>query len=80
MPDAVTLSESSSDVARRRLSIGVDAFCANDGIEGLESLCCKDYRWAKASNVVWEVNEQVELGLVEPSRRPLCCRSEEVMD
>ena len=47
--------------------ITVNAVRADDSIEGLESLCREEHRRAEAADVLWEMQYNVKLRLIEPT-------------
>lgn len=60
--------------------IAVDAMRTDDGIERLESFCCEKHWRSESPYMVREVQEDVELGLVEPARGQLAGSLKEVVD
>ena len=51
-----------------------------NGVEGLESLCGKENRRTKATNMLNQMPNDMKLGLVEPPRRPACSAVKEIVD
>lgn len=50
---------------------------ANNGVVRFEPFCGKENSRAKATNMVREMQENVELRLVEPTRCPECDKGKE---
>ena len=80
MTNAISLSKGMSNVTWRCMSIWMNAFCTDDGIEWLKCLSCKEDCWSKATNMIREMNKNVEFQFVEPLYCPVSWTEQEVLD
>ena len=62
------------------MPIAVDTMRSNDRIEQLEALSGKQHRRPKASNMFWQMHEDVEFWFIEPARRETTRAVQEILN
>jgi len=80
MSHMVALCESSSNVPRGCLAVAVDAFGANDSIEGLKGFSREEDGWAETANMKRKVKQDMKLGFVEPLAGPASSSKKETFN
>jgi hypothetical protein len=78
--NTVTLCKCHSDVTRGCLSIAVNTFGTDDGIERFESFRCEKHGCSKATYMFRQVEYNVEFGFVEPCAGPTGSRKKKIPD